>query len=415
VAVRAAGSLARGLGAGAGTVIGGRVGLGLDPGLLERLGSKRRTAVVSGTNGKTTTTRLLAAAIQASSDPDDPVVTNAAGSNMPAGLVAALAAGRPGAPAVLEVDEGYLPRALSALAPQAALLLNLSRDQLDRTSEVRMLSNRWRDALGGAPGTTAVANADDPLVVWGAGTAHRVVWVAAGLNWTSDAAGCPACSGRITFASAPGGGWSCQCGFSRPDPDVTVSHDAAGRTWSVGRDGRRLSVELALPGRFNASNAVMAASAAGVLGVDPAAALQAMAAVGSVGGRFSVRDIAGVRTRLLLAKNPSGWRELLDLVAGERRPVVVAINSRVADGCDPSWLWDVELERLRGRVVVAAGERAHDLAVRLRYAEVEHRTCTDTVRAVAEAAASSKVSEDEDVAVDLIANYTAFFDLAGRR
>jgi len=80
-------------------------------------------------------------------------------------------------------------------------------------------------------------------------------------------------------------------------------------------------------------------------------------------------------------------------------PVVVAINARTADGRDPSWLWDVPFERLRGRLVVATGERSRDLAVRLRYAEVEHVHEPDLFRAVAAAPAAS---------VDVVANYTSF-------
>ena len=83
------------------------------------------------------------------------------------------------------------------------LLLNLSRDQLDRISEVRMLVDRWRTALGrlpDAPGsdaaaTVVVANADDPMVTWAALAAPHVVWVGAGQVWHLDAVGCPACGG----------------------------------------------------------------------------------------------------------------------------------------------------------------------------------------------------------------------------
>jgi hypothetical protein len=53
-------------------------------------------------------------------------------------------------------------------------------------------------------------------------------------------------------------------------------------------------------------------------------------------------------------------------------PVVIAINARTADGHDPSWLWDVPFELLRGRAVTATGERGLDLAVRLHYGEVDH-------------------------------------------
>jgi UDP-N-acetylmuramyl tripeptide synthase len=110
----------------------------------------------------------------------------------------------------------------------------------------------------------------------------------------------------------------------------------------------------------------------------------------------------------MLAKNPAGWDELLDLVAGSPAPLVVSINARVADGADPSWLWDVPFERLAGRTVVATGDRYRDLSVRLQYAEVAHTTAPSPVGAVTEAAAG-----DPEVLVDVIGNYTAFHDLLG--
>ncbi|MGH9020361.1 MAG: DUF1727 domain-containing protein, partial [Acidimicrobiales bacterium] len=46
---------------GAGTVAGGRVGLALDPRLLDHLAAGLTSNVVTGTNGKTTTTAMVAA------------------------------------------------------------------------------------------------------------------------------------------------------------------------------------------------------------------------------------------------------------------------------------------------------------------------------------------------------------------
>ena len=407
-ATRAANAVSRRLGLGEGTVAGGRLGLALDPALVARLGAGRAVVLVSGTNGKTTTTRLLAVALEAGGE--GPVVSNATGSNMPAGHVAALATGRPGRPVVLEVDEGYLPDQVASLAPAVVVLLNLSRDQLDRTNEVRMLAGRWRAALGQAGGTV-VANADDPLTVWGAGTAHAVRWVAAGLRWRADAVGCPACDGRITFDPGGDGRWACGCGFARPEPDVHLEWGAAGSDPdAVWRDGTRLPVSLTLPGAFNRANAVQAAVAAQVLAVAPADALAAMATVGGVAGRFTTSVIDGVPTRLLLAKNPAGWAELLGMVCPGTSPVVVGINARVADGRDPSWLWDVPFERLAGRPVVASGERARDLAVRLQYAEVPHVVEADPVAAL-HAGGGARLGGR----VDYIGNYTAFHELMARR
>ena len=308
----------------------------------------------------------------------DAVVSNETGSNMPPGHVAALAGSR-AAHAVLEVDEVYLPRVLTATAAAAVVLLNLSRDQLDRTNEVRMVAGRWRAALAAAPHTHVVANADDPLVAWGASVARDVHWVGAGLRWQLDAVGCPSCEGRIVFDE---GGWSCAgCGFARPETEATLVHSADGVPNGVWADGRTHPVRLVLPGRFNQANALMAAVAAEACGVDAWTALQAMEHVEEVAGRFTVRPIGKVQARLMLAKNPAGWDELLDLVAGSDAPLVVSINARIADGADPSWLWDVPYERLAGRAVVVTGDRYRDLSVRLHYAGVAHTTEADPVQA----------------------------------
>jgi lipid II isoglutaminyl synthase (glutamine-hydrolysing) len=379
---------------GGGSVIGGRVGLLIAPDLLRTLAGGRRVALVTGTNGKTTTTRLLAAALGGAPG----VATSTAGANLPPGLATALASAPPGVPAVLEVDEGYLGTVGEAVHPDVVVLLNLSRDQLDRVSEVRMVAARWQRALAGAAGTTVVANADDPLVVWGAQGAPRVVWVAAGQLWRQDAVGCPACAGRIVFAAD--GDWSCTCGFRRPRPDATLRHDVLATA-----GGRAVAISLTLPGRCNRANAAMAAVAAGVLGVDEVDALRAMGSVTDVEGRFATVTHGTTSVRLLLAKNPAGWAELLDLLDGGTDPVVVGINARIADGYDPSWLWDVPFERLAGRLVVATGERCRDLAVRLRHGGVAHRTVPDELEALDAARAPR---------VEYVGNYTAFQALRRR-
>jgi hypothetical protein len=146
----------------------------------------------------------------------------------------------------------------------------------------------------------------------------------------------------------------------------------------------------------------MAAAAAKLMGVDVAESIAAMAKVDEVAGRYGAFQLDGVEVRMLLAKNPAGWMELLDLLAGGSRPLVVAINARIADGQDPSWLWDVPFERLAGRRVVASGARCWDLAVRLTYANVPHITTPNLPGAI--------VAAGEPV-VDFAGNYTAFQDL----
>jgi lipid II isoglutaminyl synthase (glutamine-hydrolysing) len=391
---RVVGAVSRVLKLGDGTVVGGRTTLTIDPDALARLGGGHPVALVTGTNGKTTTTRLLAAALGKTG----PVVSNTAGSNMASGLVATLSRREviEGAPCALEVDEGYLSSVAEALRPLVVVLLNLTRDQLDRVSEVRMLAGRWRGALAGLKGTCVVANADDPIVVWAAqASAGPVTWVAAGQPWRADSTGCPECEGRI---DRDGQDWRCLgCSLCRPSPDVELVGDDA-----VSFEGSCLSFSLALPGRFNRANAVMAASAARILGVDPESSLRSMAVTTDVAGRYEVVLVRGAQVRLLLAKNPAGWVEMFDLMSPSPAGVVLAINARTADGRDPSWIWDVPFERLAGRSVVVTGERAADLAVRLHYAGVDHSVVRDQVSALSAAAAAR---------VDYVGNYTAFQDL----
>ncbi len=275
-----------------------------------------------------------------------------------------------------------------------------------------MVAGRWRAALAAAPHTHVVANADDPLVTWGAGVARHVHWVGAGLRWQLDAGGCPSCEARIEFGDD---GWACTgCGFARPATEAELVLAPDGAAKAVWADGRTHPVRLTLPGRFNQANALVAAVAAEAGGVDAVAALGAMEAVQEVAGRFRVRGFGDVRARLMLAKNPAGWDELLDLVAGSDVPLVVSINARVADGADPSWLWDVPYERLAGRSVVATGDRWRDLSVRLRYADVAHSTHADPIQAVLAAGEADGVGGATGAAggmVDVIGNYTAFHEL----
>ncbi len=388
--------LSRRLGRGEGSVIGGRAILAVDPQALQRLAVGRAVVLVSGTNGKTTTTSLLRAALSSGG----PVVTNGLGANLPPGLAAALAGAEPGVPAALEVDEAWLARVVASTAPRAVALLNLSRDQLDRNNEVRQLASAWRTTFAASPGTAVVANADDPLVVWGAGLAADVKWVGAGQPWTDDAAGCPSCGGRINFDGG-GDGWSCGgCAFQRPELDVRLDGGCV-----IGRDGSRTVLNLSLPGRANRANAAMALMVATALGADPDAAAAAMGGLSEVEGRYTTVAVGSQQARLLLAKNPAGWLEVFDFLRPPPVPVVVAINARIADGRDPSWLWDVPFERLQGRLVVATGERSRDLAVRLHYAEVRHTREADLVAAVVVAGAQS---------VDVVANYTSFQQLRVR-
>jgi UDP-N-acetylmuramyl tripeptide synthase len=387
---RATAWLSRRTGRGAGGIIGGRVTLLLDPSALGRLTKGRHVVIVTGTNGKTTTTAMTALILRQLGA----VATNSDGANMPDGLVAALCAA-PRAPfAVLEVDEPYVPAVIDATDPDALILLNFSRDQLDRVGEVSHLDAKLRASLGRHSACTVIANADDPVVVSAAGDVNHMEWVSGDALWLHDSTTCPRCA-RVLRRS--GRDWRCACGLHRPEPGWTVTDTDL----QLG-DGSSVPLVLQLPGRFNRFNAVTAIAAAGALGAEVNTAVTALAQMAPVGGRFSTMPFEGRELRFLLAKNPAGATENLVMLSATDTPVVVAVNGREADGRDLSWLWDVPFEELGGRTVIATGERCQDLSVRLSYAGIEHVTVPRPLDALRRAPLGT---------VDVFANYTAFRDL----
>ncbi|MCV7107269.1 Mur ligase family protein, partial [Mycolicibacterium chitae] len=262
----AAGSAARWAsrvtGRGAGAMIGGLVAMTLDKSLLRQLGAGRRTVVITGTNGKSTTTGMTAAALATVGQ----VATNAEGANMDAGLIAALAAGRDARLAALEVDEMHVPHVLDAVAAEVIVLLNLSRDQLDRVGEINHIERTLRAGLSRHPGAVVVANCDDVLMTSAAYDCPNVVWVAAGAGWAGDSVSCPR-SGEIIVRE--GAHWfSTGTDFKRPSPQWWFDDE-----FLYGPDGLVVPMTLSLPGAVNRGNAAQAVAAAVTLGADPAAAV----------------------------------------------------------------------------------------------------------------------------------------------
>ena len=389
---RLAAALSRQLRGGSGLVVSGHLMLRGAPDALRQLAAGRRIILVSGTNGKTTTTRLVVASL----DDGDPVTWNRDGANTAAGLAGALV-DDDAVRGVLEVDEAWLPWAVSNAAPTAVVLTNLSRDQLSRHHEVGALAGAWRQGLAGI--RVAVANADDPDVVWPALAARRQVWVAAGCDWTADSLVCPACGGPCRHRQ---GHWACsQCDLHRPTPDWWLEGDVL----HSARTSVRLT--LRLPGRFNLGNAALAVVAAHVTeGVPLEAAAARVGEVEDVAGRFERVALGRHDVRVMLAKNPAGWLAMLDLMTQDPHPAVLMLNAEGVDGRDPSWLYDVSFAPLRGRTVVVQGHRATDLLVRLEHDGVE---AVQVPGALDDALARLPAGR-----VDVVGNYTAFLDAVRR-
>jgi lipid II isoglutaminyl synthase (glutamine-hydrolysing) len=395
-AARAIGAASRASGRGGGTTLPGRVLLRLEPEAIARLGTRLQggTTLVSATNGKTTTAGMIAAVLAAEGRPP---VHNRAGSNMTWGVATALLEQR-GQEGLFEVDEAWLPRVSEQLRPWLMVLGNLFRDQLDRYGEMEALADEWAATVAAREGESAFAlNADDPLIAdlgrdreerpregvsyFGIEDASQAL---PQLQHAFDAKHCRRCGHPYEYERAfvgHLGHYHCpNCGAKRPRPDVAATRielrGMEGSSSTVRTPQGEIELELPVPGLYNVYNALAAITACLRLGVEPARIGAALGELRAAFGRVETIDVGGAGVSILLIKNPAGANEVLRTLKLEaERPAAgidlwIALNDRIADGRDVSWIWDADFELLAGSVrrVVCAGTRAPEMALRLKYA-----------------------------------------------
>ena len=428
---KATGAMSRFSRRGGGTTLPGDVARAIDPDVLRKLSKdlKSGSLVITGTNGKTTTARLISWLLEGAGLR---VVSNRAGANLIFGATAAAlesagADGRLHADwGVFEIDEASLPRAIDEIQPKVAIVLNLFRDQLDRYGALESIAKKIESALSHLPdGSTALLNADDPRVAEiGLSLPSPPLWF--GLDDTSvamrelphaaDARTCPRCGTSLIFEAVyvgHDGVYRCPNGdFARPAPEITATHIQLD-----GFDGVVMTVaghrlEFPLGGLYNCYNVLAAYTTAVTIGLKPEYIAERLRNFRAAFGRQERMEFRGRNLNLVLSKNPAGFNETVrtavDLAKGNS--FLIALNDRKADGTDVSWIWDVDFERLKGktRVVVPGGNRAHDLAVRFKYAGIEAAPPeTDPGKALD---ALVKATPEGETA-HLLCTYTAMLDL----
>jgi UDP-N-acetylmuramyl tripeptide synthase len=425
--VRAA---SRGLGRGGGTTAPGRVLLRLRPNALEGMSKDLDDGAVllSATNGKTTTAAMIAAALERDGRE---IVHNSAGSNMAWGVATALLdAGRaPGQLGLFEVDEAWLPRVAHAVHPKLYLLSNLFRDQLDRYGELELLADRWAELVAEEDGRARfVLNADDPLVADLGRGREGVTYFGLeddsqalpALQHAADSKHCRNCGTPYVYEAiylGHMGRYRCPgCGRERPVPQV-----AATKVELDGMSGSRIAlrtpagetrVELPLPGLYNAYNALAATATALELGVSLETIRAALQGFSAAFGRVETIAMDGHRVSILLVKNPAGANEVLRTLTLEddQLDLWLALNDRIADGRDVSWIWDADFELLAGHVrrATCSGTRAEEMALRLKYAGIDAEIAVDRdLGGSLDAAVAGAASER----VYALPTYTALLDL----
>jgi UDP-N-acetylmuramyl tripeptide synthase len=159
-------------------------------------------------------------------------------------------------------------------------------------------------------------------------------------------------------------------------------------------------------------NLLSAAAMAFDLGV-PASCLQAgLDHYTGVFGRAERKSVHGKDVMIMLIKNPTGASEVLKLVGSDPNGrLLIAINDNYADGRDISWLWDAMFEAIQpSKPIIVSGHRAHDMAVRLKYAGIPDSGMT-TVPDLKEAVQRSIEATQPGETLYILPTYTALLDL----
>ena len=398
----------------------GKIALYADPRLIADLRPRLSSGsiCVVGTNGKTTVTNMLADSLEAAGKS---VVCNRTGANLDSGVATALLHTKGAEWGVFECDELWLAKILPFLQSDYVVLLNLFRDQLDRSGEIDHIQQSIVKALSESPKTVLIYNADDPLcqsIADRAGNANIPFGIGEDLHLPSDTVVggriCQNCSTMLEYTYRQYGqlgDYRCpNCGFARASLTYAATNVQVGEeslSFDASLNDATAHIRAPFPGVYMVYNLLAVFAGATMAGADVSAVQSAIEAFDPKNGRLQEYQIGGRSVLLNLAKNPTGFNRNLGLVLRRKGPKAVAffINDKEADGHDVSWLWDVDFQELAEDpelVAYAGGLRGHDMQVRLKYAGIKAELVEGSADMLAH------VQRDcPDAKAYIIANYTA--------
>lgn len=382
-----------------GTTLPGKVARKLYPDIARVITANFKTIMVTGTNGKTTTTRIIG---QMLTENGIDYITNKSGANLVGGVITTfidavnLWGKCKAATALIEIDEAAFNVISRSLEPDILVVTNFFRDQLDRYGELYTTLRGVKEGIEKCSKTKLVLNADDSLcVTLGKDTGRDAVYYGFDVHAhegveevaNSDATFCIYCRSKYEYLNhvyGHLGTFACpNCGYSRPAANITcVAVEKLASTHSQilftleGADSNNpYSAKVNLPGLYNIYNSLAALACGYLMELPVENSIKALGSFESGFGRMETITAQGKNIKLILVKNPTGFNQVLNHLLTEEKTMHIAfiINDNLADGTDISWLWDVDFEKLqdiqeRTGFMYASGQRAEDMAVRLKYA-----------------------------------------------
>lgn len=370
------------------TYLPGLVALKICKDVLGRLQKPELLICVTGTNGKTTTSNLLAGALK---NAGYKVTNNAFGSNVAAGVTAALLAnatltGKPkNECAVLEVDERSSLLIYPYMAPDYLICNNLMRDSIKRNAHTDFIAYILNTAIPAS--TKVILNADDINCAFLAPQCKNRTYFGVTAEppqpesgTAKDAAYCPRCGRRLQNSGLRFehiGRWRCPgCDFASPEPDFTVTAiDRANARFTLRSGDTETDLRLPNGNIVNVYNFCGAAALLTRIGFTTEQLTAVFEGASVVDTRFEEFTVNGLHVTMILAKgqNPVAVSRVFSYVAncpGENKCVLCMFDDK-ADNINNSesccWLWDLDYRPLADESIgqiIFAGKRHKDHILR---------------------------------------------------
>lgn len=407
---------------GGGSAAPGLYALNLDPDLVKKLGSRiPKNIIITGTNGKTTTSRMIA---HFAKTEGLKVIRNHTGSNLERGIASALIEGvrmfhLEGGIAshlsfdlgIWELDEAAFNSVAPKINPDIVIFLNIFRDQLDRYGEVDTILKKWARTLEKLPKKTVIlVNGDDAntssLSKYFKGKVYKF--------------------GVKDYQIRGEGVHKKQESLDFEAKNVKLN-GLRGSIFQLTINNKPLAINLPLPGIYHIYDAVAAIASFSLLtnrltDKPTHRYTETLKSFSPAFGRvekFSLQP-RGLHHKdngyIFLIKNPAGATQVFQTIAPQIKKedrLLLALNDKLADGTDVSWIWDGEFELLSTvncKLITVSGTRAYDLALRLKYAGFNPKNITvetNLEKALKKAKAGLKGK------LFILPTYTAMLELQG--
>lgn len=360
----------------------------VDSKILEKINTRAKIILVTGTNGKTSTANMIASMLEANGSK---IISNRKGDNMKAGIITSIVteADLNGYVdvdyIVLEVDELNIPHVVNDLNVDAIVVTNFFRDQLDRAKEMELLISKVENSLVNFKGTL-ILNGNDPNVCRLKNKAKYADALYYTMNECSESVKesneasegkfCPKCHSLLKYDYYQ---YSHIGKFACISCDFKTHSDVSGDVVNINNHEFKYQDQVFVApqaGFYTMYNCMAVLAVAYKYNISLDAVKTSFKNFVIPSGRNESFTLNGQDCIMNLIKNPTGANEVMKVIEADERDkdILIVLNDAIQDGTDISWIYDTLFEKILNdhtKSIICSGARCYEMALRLKYSGYE--------------------------------------------